>query len=120
MTKTKEAAHDCREARKHNGWTNYETWLVALWIDNEQATYLERRDRAAFFWIEARPSPGVSKMDAAVAGLSEWLEETVKGRAPDLGASIWADLMNAAICEVNWREIARSWIDEAKADAEAA
>ena len=20
---------------QHNGWSNYETWLAALWIDNE-------------------------------------------------------------------------------------
>ena len=22
----------------YNGWTNYETWCVALWIDNEEPT----------------------------------------------------------------------------------
>ena len=25
----------------YNGWTNYETWNVALWIDNERGTYEE-------------------------------------------------------------------------------
>ena len=23
----------------YNGWTNYETWNVALWMDNDEPTY---------------------------------------------------------------------------------
>lgn len=23
----------------YNGWTNYETWNVALWLDNDQESY---------------------------------------------------------------------------------
>ena len=25
--------------KTYNGWTNYETWAVGLWIDNEQGSY---------------------------------------------------------------------------------
>ena len=27
----------------YNGWTNYETWNVALWVDNDEASYHLRR-----------------------------------------------------------------------------
>ena len=27
----------------YNGWTNYETWNVALWINNEQSLYERSR-----------------------------------------------------------------------------
>ena len=27
------------KAKTYNGWTNYETWNVALWIDNEYFNY---------------------------------------------------------------------------------
>lgn len=27
---------------KYNGWTNYDTWLVPLWVDNEFESYQAR------------------------------------------------------------------------------
>ena len=24
------------DEKKYSGWTNYETWLVKLWLDNDQ------------------------------------------------------------------------------------
>lgn len=27
------------EKKTYNGWTNYETWNVALWIGNEEGSY---------------------------------------------------------------------------------
>ncbi len=31
----------------YNGWTNYETWNVALWIDKEEGTHNLRHQ-----WVE--------------------------------------------------------------------
>ena len=31
------------EDTTYNGWTNYETWNVALWIGNDQDLYTEAR-----------------------------------------------------------------------------
>jgi hypothetical protein len=27
-----------QDEQRYNGWTNYETWVTALWLDNDQAT----------------------------------------------------------------------------------
>ena len=79
----------------YNGWTNYETWAVALWIDNEQGTYLYAR--------ELLEDKALDTGDAAEA-LKGWI---VNEMAPDLGASMFADLLGAALSSVNWQEIAK-------------
>ena len=32
--------------KKYNGWSNYETWAVNLWLDNDQYSYNEMRNKA--------------------------------------------------------------------------
>ena len=27
------------ETKRYNGWANYETWIVKLWLDNEETSY---------------------------------------------------------------------------------
>jgi len=33
--------------QRYNGWANRDTWLVPLWIDNEQTTYLRKLEMLA-------------------------------------------------------------------------
>ena len=90
----------------YNGWKNYETWNVALWIDSEEGSYNERRELA-------RSARSVGEYAQT---LKEWVEEM----APDLGASMFSDLLNAALSEVDWREIAEAWYAEEEREAEEA
>lgn len=100
--------------RKYNGWTNYETWNVKLWMDNDEGSY--------HFWKEATLDAldegydGMTRhesvKDAARARLADQLKEHHEEAAPDLGASCYADLLGAALSEVNWCEIAESLIDD--------
>ena len=39
--------------KEYNGWHNYETWLVKLWIDNEEGSYNYWREVAQECWNEA-------------------------------------------------------------------
>ena len=89
----------------YNGWSNYETWNVKSWLDNEQGSSEEARDMAR----RAR-SAGLLAKD-----LQAW----VKDMAPDLGASMFADLLSAALSEVDWYEIAESYWEEEHEDDEA-
>ena len=89
----------------YNGWTNYETWCVNLWLDNERATYEDKRQIIR---------DADEQYQAAIA-----LKSYVEDMLPDLGASMFADLLGAALSEVDWQEIIESdWDELHEKDAE--
>jgi hypothetical protein len=84
----------------YNGWKNYETWAVKLWLDNEEGSYYAMRELAE----EYRHEDAWKLGDA----IKDWHEEFM----PDLGASLWSDLLTSAFEEVDWREIAEAYIED--------
>lgn len=102
----------CKSDRTYNGWTNYETWAVNLWMDNEQSTQN--------YW--AGEAVAALRKDDPVSHLADRMSEEHQDAAIDLlsplngGSSVFADLLNAALSEVNWREIAQHWIDDHRDD----
>ena len=113
------------QSKKYNGWTNYETWAVSLWIDNEESSYTHWREEAASELRDAGPSAYAkftgreifTPEEVAVLALEKALKSEFEEKAPDLGASVWSDLLGAAMSEVNWHEIAEHLIDAAKESA---
>ena len=81
----------------YNGWSNYETWNVHLWLTNDEGSYEMARDAVR----HARPN----REDEAIRDL-------VREMAPDLGASMFSDLLTAALDSVNWQEVADAFKDE--------
>ena len=107
---------------EYNGWTNYETWAVKLWMDNEESSYRFWAERAQECADEAKGTlsanarltgkePFTTQEKAAFA-LSRELKDHFEEGNPVTDASVWADLMNAALSEVNWHEIAKSLLDD--------
>lgn len=92
------------QRQEYNGWTNYETWAVALHIDNEPGTYEGSRE------IVARSD---EEWDAAEA-LKDWTEEVyILNEEGERPGSLMGDLIGAALSEVNWIEIVRNIRDDA-------
>ena len=78
----------------YNGWSTYETWLVNIWLTNDPSTYTAARETAA---------------DGARA-LREWVEDWATETVPP--SSLTADLIGAALAEVDWDEITESLLEE--------
>ena len=91
--------------QEYNGWTNYETWNYKLWLDNNQPTYDAVRTLA--------------KKHNDAYDLSIELSKVAHDNAPLLEASFYSDVLNASIREVNFFEIAESYLEEIKEVAQA-
>ena len=90
----------------YQGWKNYETWAVGLWIDNEQSTQEMMSEWARKASLGKNPR----------AVLADQIKELVEENAPDLGATLYSDLLTAAISEVDWFELAKNYLDEVVED----
>lgn len=98
--------------KTYNGWTNYETWAVNLWMDNDQGSqqyFMDMAREVKESTGDKTPNPYMHAHDNARAVLADRLKDYHDEMAEQWMAdqsSVFADLLNAALSEVNWREIA--------------
>lgn len=84
---------------QYNGYTNYETWNVNLWLENDEGIYSMIKE-----WAEEADDIGP---------LSQQIQEFVEEMNPLASdSSMFSDLLGAAIGSVNWYEIAEYWFSE--------
>lgn len=120
------------EAENYNGWTNYPTWAVNLWLSNDQGLNDSTLDVVANYYDGAERDENVlPTMDSAgnmrapiwtlaqcqrfrvTDALKEWIDELREneqrtGFLPT--ASIFTDLLGWALSSINWDELAEGWI----------
>ncbi len=107
-----------REDQRYNGWTNYETWAVNLWLTNEEPTYKYCRGLARRAATDALDCEQVRERiwtaeDAKKFLLADQIKEFVAEMNPLADqASMFSDLTNAALSEVDWHEIAEAFLEE--------
>jgi hypothetical protein len=89
--------------QSYEGWSNYETWAVNLHMKNDQ-------DACDYWMSETRNCLGVGD-------LAEEMKDHFQNLAPTL-EGVYADLLNTALSEVNWREIATTWIADSSEETE--
>lgn len=90
----------------YNGYTNYETWAVALHIDNDSYTQDYFKD-CVITALSDNEGDIDESINCIVNTLEMWLEENT----PEVDG-IYADLLNAAISEVDEYDIAKTMVDE--------
>lgn len=103
----------------YNGWKNYETWNVALWLDNDCGTESMMGEWAQECWDEALDGKYMSREDNAKSALSDRIKEFVEEQNPLADqATMFTDLLNAALGEVDWYEIAEHYLSEVEKETQ--
>ena len=98
------------ETKTYNGWTNYETWLVKLWMDNEEGDY--RYWNSVAYDLGSQDSPEyIADADNRRYSLARRLEDEHTEHMPEV-KGMWADLLRAALQEVDWNEIANALLED--------
>ena len=101
---------DAMNKKEHNGWYNYETWLAGLWIDNSDSEWMT--DRAQLAYDEAEKDDTFTREENAAFALADEMKTTFEDESPADVTGFYADLINAALSEINWHEIAEHYINE--------
>ena len=78
---------------EYNGWTNRETWIVNLWLTNDECYYEELQAIIKNFDSEEQ---------------AEELEQYVHWIIDVDEASMMTDLLSTSLGRVNWHEITRA------------
>ena len=87
----------------YQGYTNYETWAVNLWIDNDQGLHEMVMEWTEEVAGEENPEYELARM------IRDFVEEY--NPLADEEASMYSDLLSSAISSVNWMEIAEMHLE---------
>ncbi len=94
----------------YNGWSNYSTWLTALWVANEEPSYRYWREVADECRVQAEGVEG-----EAAALLADRLKQEHDDAAHErLGgrADVFTDLLSSTLADVAWLEMAEHILSE--------
>lgn len=106
----------------HEGWSNYETWAVALWLTSDRDLSPYWREQAKRH-IEKAPAcqmvlDGVwSAEQAEKYNLAEQLKQEIEANVPKAFAGVYSDLLHAGLSDVNWHEIAADFLLRARPES---
>jgi hypothetical protein len=119
------------DTQTYNGWTNYETWGVALILDNDYGTYMLVQETARDIRNNAVLDDNVRSgiwtvYEAAKFRLADWLKdftETLCGigsESEDLGipepSMMASQLLGGAISDVDFDSIADHYLTDMEDD----
>ena len=91
--------------QNHNGWSNYETWLCSMWFNDFDFTdMMDMFDQC---------EDNCDVLDIIENYIKEHVEEFVEySLAPASQHGFMHDMLNAAISEIDFRDIAEHYVDD--------
>jgi hypothetical protein len=110
------------DSERYNGWTNVFTWLVPLWLGNDEGSDSHVNDELIPDAIEeAKQDKLTSKWgdlftvrERSVTILADKLKDEIEEGASEITdkSDLYSDLLGHAIAQVNWREIAENYLSD--------
>jgi len=95
---------------KYNGWSNYATWCVKSWIDNDETLHRRINRLGKKCYNNARAGKYLSREEETIFDFQYILKHYIEKLNPLYKASMFADLLGWALEEVNWYELSKSII----------
>jgi len=94
----------------YNGWTNYPTWNVSLWIGNDGSTQE--------YWVDrAQELANDFGKENATGRLADDLKSEIEDQSPIASdASTYADILGWALDQVDWHEIAENMLADVEVE----
>lgn len=82
-----------KQLAKYNGWSNRETWLASLWLNDNPSS-------------QALLNEAIERDESDFAK-AEWLVSQLEDEMYDLHieASLWSDLIGTGLSRINWVEV---------------
>lgn len=77
---------------KYNGWTNHSTWLVNLWLGNDVQSWINDSDCEGW------------DLDSVESVFKDFIEELTSQE--NITCGLLTDLLQSAVDDVDWRELA--------------
>lgn len=103
-----------------NGFANYETWCVCLWMNNDADRYSYYRGLAQVSRNESKDSckPYFTREETERIVLAQTLKDEFAANSPLCDScTVYADLMHAALKEVDWYELATELLSNIEEDS---
>ena len=95
---------------KHNGYSNYPTWLLASHIDNTEYVY------KYFDELRTELQQNNEAEENAVGVLAQTMQHAYGAQCMKLmdkcTDTIWSSILNDALCSINFMEIAKTFYNE--------
>jgi hypothetical protein len=86
----------------YNGYNNYETWNVGVWIDNDEGL----QDQIIDLTHRACEEPELAD------SIKQFITDPETGLFPELPNGPGLDILTNAISRIDWYEIAKSFWDD--------
>jgi hypothetical protein len=81
----------------YQGWTNHPTWLVWVWLENDYSLYCHCQQ--------------LKRSTSDIKAIAEDLKSLIEDAKPQ-SSDLWGDLIDSALAEVDWKEIATNLLED--------